>query len=81
MYGEEGDQYEYFKQLLGDADPYDDNDKIIKYKADGGGSAHSWWLRSPYTGGSTYFRYISNSGGVFSDIASYAHGVCFGFCI
>ena len=81
VYGEEGDQYEYFKQLLGDADPYDDNDKIIKYKADGGGSAHSWWLRSPYTGGSTYFRYISNSGGVFSDIASYAHGVCFGFCI
>ena len=29
-YQEEGTQYEYFKELLGDADPYDDNEEIIK---------------------------------------------------
>lgn len=42
-YQEEGTQYEYFKELLGDADPYDDNEEIIKRKANGGGSAYGWW--------------------------------------
>ena len=27
VYQEEGEQYEYFKNLLGDADPYDDNEE------------------------------------------------------
>lgn len=80
-YQEEGTQYEYFKELLGDADPYDDNEEIIKRKANGGGSAYGWWLRSPYAGGSTYFRSISYSGAVSNYNASSASGVCFGFCV
>ena len=53
-YQEEGTQYEYFKELLGDADPYDDNEEIIKRKANGGGAAYNWWLRSPNIGGTSF---------------------------
>lgn len=41
-----------------------------------------WWsLRTPRSGSSTYFRIVNNSGGAYSDTATYAHSVCFGFCI
>lgn len=80
-YQEEGTQYEYFKELLGDADPYDDNEEIIKRKANGGGSTHSWWLRSPYIGGTTNFRLVSNYGTVGGSNAGFTYGVCFGFCV
>lgn len=80
-YQEEGTQYEYFKELLGDADPYDDNEEIIKRKANGGGSANVWWLRSPYIGSTGSFRYVYNNGSVFSNGAGFAYGVCFGFCV
>ena len=80
-YQEEGTQYEYFKELLGDADPYDDNEEIIKRKANGGGSTSSWWLRSPYIGSTTYFRLVNNNGYVTSYSAGITYGVCFGFCV
>ena len=80
-YQEEGTQYEYFKELLGDADPYDDNEEIIKRKANGGGSTNAWWLRSPYIGNTAYFRLVIYSGGVDYSDAGYAYGVCFGFCV
>ncbi len=80
-YQEEGTQYEYFKELLGDADPYDDNEEIIKRKANGGGSTSTWWLRSPYIGSITYFRLVYSGGGVDSNVAGNAYGVCFGFCV
>ena len=80
-YQEEGTQYEYFKELLGDADPYDDNEEIIKRKANGGGSTYLWWLRSPYVGGTTYFRLVSSNGRVVSNGAGFTYGVCFGFCV
>ena len=80
-YQEEGTQYEYFKELLGDADPYDDNEEIIKRKANGGGSAYDWWLRSPYIGNTAYFRLVSDVGGVTGSNAGYTYGVCFGFCV
>ncbi len=80
-YQEEGTQYEYFKELLGDADPYDDNEEIIKRKANGGGSARGWWLRSPYVSNTYGFRYVTNSGDVYNNVASSAVGVCFGFCV
>lgn len=80
-YQEEGTQYEYFKELLGDADPYDDNEEIIKRKANGGGSTGSWWLRSPYVGSTTYFRLVYYSGNVGYSSAGNAYGVCFGFCV
>ena len=80
-YQEEGTQYEYFKELLGDADPYDDNEEIIKRKANGGGSTYVWWLRSPYIGGTTNFRLVYYDGNVISNSAGITYGVCFGFCV
>lgn len=80
-YQEEGAQYEYFKELLGDADPYDDNKEIIKRKANGGGSANGWWLRSPNIGSTSSFRCVGSNGGVYYNNAGYTYGVCFGFCV
>ncbi len=80
-YQEEGTQYEYFKELLGDADPYDDNEEIIKRKANGGGSASYWWLRSPNVSYTGDFRCVYNNGYVYYYLASNANGVCFGFCV
>lgn len=80
-YQEEGTQYEYFKELLGDADPYDDNEEIIKRKANGGGSTLYWWLRSPYVGLTAYFRLVYGGGYVNYYGAGYTYGVCFGFCV
>lgn len=80
-YQEEGTQYEYFKELLGDADPYDDNEEIIKRKANGGVSSGAWWLRSPYVGNATPFRLVSFGGNVNSSYAGLTYGVCFGFCV
>lgn len=80
-YQEEGTQYEYFKELLGDADPYDDNEEIIKRKANGGGSMYNWWLRSPYIGSTTTFRLVYNYGNVSNYNVGYTYGVCFGFCV
>lgn len=80
-YQEEGTQYEYFKELLGDADPYDDNEEIIKRKANGGGSAYLWWLRSPYIGSTSSFRYVYSNGNVTYSYAGSTNGVCFGFCV
>lgn len=80
-YQEEGTQYEYFKELLGDADPYDDNEEIIKRKDNGSGSADGWWLRSPRIGYASYFRCVNTGGNVNSSSAGGADGVCFGFCV
>ncbi len=80
-YQEEGTQYEYFKELLGDADPYDDNEEIIKRKANGGGSTYVWWLRSPYVGDTTGFRLVTSDGYVSDSYAGNTYGVCFGFCV
>ena len=80
-YQEEGTQYEYFKELLGDADPYDDNEEIIKRKDNGSGSAYGWWLRSPNVGNTSGFRCVTTDGGVYYNIAGITHGVCFGFCV
>lgn len=81
VYQEEGTQYDYFKDLLGDADPYDDNEEIIKHKANGCGSASAWWLRSPYVSNSYNFRYVTGGGNVSGSSAGYTRGVCFGFCL
>ena len=80
-YQEEGTQYEYFKELLGDADPYDDNEEIIKRKDNGSGSAYGWWLRSPDIGNTSTFRYVHTGGNVDYYNAGYTNGVCFGFCV
>lgn len=81
VYMEEGAQYEYFKELLGDADPYDDNEELIMRKAGGSSSAYFWWLRSPYAGSPNAFCCVSIVGSVLYNIASVTSGVCFGFCV
>ena len=80
-YEQEGTQYEYFKNTVGDADIYKACPALVKKLSNGGGSANNWWLRSPSLGGSTYFWYVTPSGDVIRSGASISHGVSFGFCV
>ena len=64
----EGEQYEYFKDAA----------NVIKRR---GGSAGSWWLRSPNVSNSYAFRYIASTGNVNNNGASTTYGVSFGFCV
>ena len=80
-YEQEGTQYEYFKNTVGDADIYKACPALVKKLSNGGGSAYIWWLRSPYLGGSTNFWCVNSSGGVISFYASNSYGVSFGFCV
>lgn len=66
-YGE-GERYEYFKDAA----------NRVKRR---GGSAYSWWLRSPYLGYSTSFWHVFSSGDVYGYSASHSLGVSFGFCV
>lgn len=76
-YASEGEQYEYWKTVKDGKTSAD----RIKYLSNGGGSAASWWLRSPYVSSSNSFRCIYSTGGVGSIYASIACGVSFGFCV
>ena len=76
-YADEGEQYEYWKTVK-DGTVADDRKK---YLSNGSGSAHSWWLRSPYVGDSNPFRCIYSAGGVGSSYANNTYGVSFGFCV
>lgn len=76
-YASEGEQYEYWKTVKDGKTSAD----RIKYLSNGGGSAYTWWLRSPYVSGSSFFRYIGSTGGVSSFAASITCGVSFGFCV
>ena len=76
-YASEGEQYEYWKTVKDGKTSAD----RIKYLSNGGGSANSWWLRSPYVSSSSGFRYVYSTGGVSGNSASYTYGVSFGFCI
>ena len=43
---------------------------------------HTWWERSPYASGATYFMFVYTNGyPYYSNSASYAFGVVFGFSI
>jgi hypothetical protein len=46
-----------------------------------GGSASTWWERSPYSGASNFFCYVYSSGGATSHSADTGDGVAFGFCV
>lgn len=80
VYNEEGEQYEYFRKLIGDADPDKSNEHLVKYRGDST-SAYVWWLRSPYASNSNYFCCVYSDGYVSGNLASYSYGVCFGFCL
>ena len=53
----------------------------IKYLSNGSGSANWWWLRSPLSGYSSYFCYVSSDGTAGWNFASPSCGVCAGFCV
>ena len=80
-YEQEGTQYEYFKNTVGDADIYKACPALVKKLSNGGGSASFWWLRSPCLGSSTPFWYVRPSGDVYNSSASISNGVSFGFCV
>ena len=63
----EGTQYDYYKA---------GNSKVKKL----GGSADSWWERSPNVSSSTGFCRVKSSGLSEGYRANYAYGVAFGFC-
>ena len=63
----EGTQYDYYKA---------GNSKVKNRN----GSAASWWERSPNASNSTYFCLVYSDGCAYSNYASNAYGVAFGFC-
>lgn len=67
-YAGEGKQYEYYTA---------GNSTIKKVN----GSANSWWERSPYSGSTNTFCYVTGSGTANYTAASNSIGVSFGFCI
>lgn len=81
MYNAEGKQYAYYAGLIGDADPDDAQELLVKRSSNGSGSAYYWWLRSADPAVSTTFHYINSVGYVYYYYASASGGVCFGFCI
>lgn len=81
-YNAEGTQYEYYRNLIGDNNGGTTaNANLIKKLSNGGGSANSWWLRSPSVSASTNFRCINSTGSVGSGGANITCGVSFGFCV
>lgn len=80
-YEQEGTQYEYFKNTVGDADLWKTCPALVKKLSNGSGYANYWWLRSPYVNSSRSFHYIHSAGSVSFTTASNTNGVCFGFCI
>ena len=59
---------------------FTNNSSRVKKKV-GGTNGIEWWLRSPYANYSTYFWYVSSSGGTYNIIADFSYGVCFAFCV
>lgn len=64
----EGTQYAYYKA---------GNSKVKKVN----GSADYWWERSPYSGDTTSFCYVTDTGNASRGSASNSFGVSFGFCV
>ena len=80
-YEQEGTQYEYFKNTVGDADLWNDCPALVKKLSNGGGSANKWLLRSPVLNDSSRFWFVNLSGKVGITVASASSGVSFGFCV
>lgn len=68
-YGSEGSPYP----------AYTNNESRIKKYNNGTSSAYWWWLRSPFCGGSYYFRSVYSSGNSDFSYANNYYGVAFGF--
>ena len=65
----EGTQYAYYNKA---------GNSKVKNK---GGSAYSWWERSPYSGYSNFFCRVYSNGNANYYYANFSHGVAFGFCV
>lgn len=76
-YADEGEQYEYWKTVKDGTVAAD----RIKYAPYGGGSASTWWLRSPNVISSGGFRCIRPTGGYTDFSANSSYDVSFGFCV
>lgn len=64
----EGTQYEWYKA---------GNSRIKKVN----GSANYWWERSPDSGNTSSFCFVSSSGSANASAANSSRGVSFGFCV
>jgi len=53
----------------------------IKNLSNGAGATQFWWVRSPVSSSATFFRAVSTTGSLSSGSASFAGGVCLGFCV
>ena len=60
---------------------FTDNASRIKNQSNGSGTANNWWERSPIAANATNFCNVGSNGSANVTNASYAWGVCFGFCI
>lgn len=58
QYSPEGVQYEYYKQLIGDASPNVENTKLLKY-AQNTTAAQTWWTRTIVYPGTTDYYYMA----------------------
>ena len=76
-YNAEGEQYEYWQNAIGDLDPNDNDEALIKYM---NGGADRWWLRSPSVGSDGDAWYVGGGGYAGYDGVG-GNGVSFGFCV
>ena len=60
---------------------FTDNYSRAKRKNNGTGDLINWWLRSPWSTGSSNYALVQTSGAANNGIANYNYGVAFGFCI
>lgn len=84
-YKQEGTQYEYFKNLIGDALPFDENVALLKYLNNGIGDTDVWWLRTIDLRNTQSYAYIAKGwqweGKLWYGAAHNLGGICFAFCI
>ena len=77
-YNAEGEQYEYWQNAIGDLDPNDNDEALIKYM---NGGAGVWWLRSPCVDYGSNAWYVGSGGYAYRDGVAGCLGVSFGFCV
>ena len=80
-YENEGTQYEYFDNTVGNSDLWAACPALVKKLSNGNGSAHGWWLRSPRIDNISNFWIVGSSGDVVGKLANSKNGVCFCFCV
>lgn len=81
-YEAEGEQYDYYYNLIGDNNGGTSaNAALVKRLSNGIGIQLGWWLRSPLISFNGNFRAITNRGMAAANPASGSYGVSFGFCV